>query len=107
MSVAGGHRVHLLAVPVEGLVVGATLVDAAAVPVDRAGTTVVTVIAACWLTWTVATPRICACRTNTDTEQPGNSDSSCERRCGQRTFERHFLTPFLVVRQSLPPDETL
>ena len=50
MSVAGGHRVHLLAVPVEGLVVKPALVDAAAVPVDRAGTTVVTVIAACWLT---------------------------------------------------------
>jgi len=68
MSVAGGHRVHLLAVPVEGLVVGATLVDAAAVPVDRAGTTVVTVIAACWLAWTVATPRICTCCSKANTE---------------------------------------
>jgi len=68
MSVAGGHRVHLLAVPVEGLVVKPALVDAAAVPVDRAGTTVVTVIAACWLAWTVATPRICTCCSKANTE---------------------------------------
>jgi hypothetical protein len=97
MSVACRYRVHLLTHPVEGLVVTASLVDAAAVPVDRPRATVVAVIAALRGTWTVATrSRICTGRSEADTEQPRDSDSSCQCRCRQRSLERHFLTPFLV-----------
>ena len=79
MTVAGGNGVHLLTHPVERLVVTAGLVDAATVPVDGAGAAVVTVISTRWLAGAVATPRICACRAKTDTQQPGNADSCRER----------------------------
>jgi hypothetical protein len=68
VSVAGGQRVHLLTHPVEGLVVTTSLIDAAAMPVDGARTTVVSMIATCWLAWPITSPRICACRSKTDTE---------------------------------------
>jgi hypothetical protein len=107
VTVAGWDGVHLLTHPVEGLVVTTSLIDAATMPVGRAGTTVVSVIITLRSTWAVTSPRICTGRSKADTEQPGNSDSRCERRCGQRTFEKHFLTPFLVTRHSPPRDTTL
>src|SRR6478672_6604545 len=96
VSVACGQRVHLLTHPIERLVVKSALVDAATVPVDRGRATVVSMVTAWWSAWTVAPPRICTGRSKADTEQSGNSDSGCDSRCRQRTFERHFLTPFLV-----------
>jgi hypothetical protein len=65
-----------LAVPVEGLVVEAALVDAAAVPVDRGRTTIVAMITACGSAGTVAPPRICTSRAKADAEQSRNSDTS-------------------------------
>jgi hypothetical protein len=69
ISIAGGHRVHLLAIPIERLVVKPALVDAAAVPVDRAGTaTVISVVTTRWLPGAVAPPWICTCRSKSNTE---------------------------------------
>jgi len=96
VSVARGHRLHLLTHPVERLVVKTALVDAATVPVDRGRATVASMVTAWWSTRAVAPPRICTGRSKADTEQSANSDSGCDSRCRQRTFERHFLTPFLV-----------
>jgi hypothetical protein len=66
VSIAGGQRVHLLTHPVEGLVVTASLIDAAAMPVDRARTTVVSVIATRWLAWPITSPRIGTGRSQAD-----------------------------------------
>jgi hypothetical protein len=96
VAVAGEHREDLLSIPIEGLVVKPALVDAATVPVHRDGATVVAMVTARRSARTIATPGICTRRSEANAEQSGNSDSGCESRCGQRTFERHFLTPFLV-----------
>jgi hypothetical protein len=69
VSVTGGHRVHLLTIPVERLVVAARLVDAASVPVARSRTTVVAMVTALWRAWSAAAPRICTGRSQTDAEQ--------------------------------------
>jgi hypothetical protein len=68
MSVACRYRVHLLTHPVEGLVVTASLVDAAAVPVDRAAATVVAVVTAGRSARTITTPRICTGRSEAEAE---------------------------------------
>jgi hypothetical protein len=68
VPVAGRHRFHLLAVPIEGLVVGAALVDAATVPVDRTGAAVVSMVTTHWLAWAVASPWIGTRRAKTDAE---------------------------------------
>ena len=82
MSIARRHRVHLLTVPVEGLVVEAGLIDTATVPVDWAGTTtVIAVVTARRLPWVIASPWIRTSCSEPDTEQPGNTDSGRERRC--------------------------
>jgi hypothetical protein len=83
VSVAGGHRVHLLTHPVERLVVETGLVDASAVPVDRGGAMVVArviarvvaMVPAWWSARPVATPLICTGRSKANAEQSGNSDS--------------------------------
>jgi len=93
VSVTRRHRIHLLAHPVEGLVVTAGLVDAAAVPIDGGGATtgstrtagttaVVMVVTARWSSWPVATPGVCTGGPKTDAEQAGGSDPGCQCRYG-------------------------
>ena len=78
------------------------LVDTATVPVDRGRATVVSMVTVASMVTalrgarTVAPPRICTRRSKADAEQSCNSDSGSQCRCGKRTLERHFFTPFLV-----------
>ncbi|MBW8711158.1 MAG: hypothetical protein JF631_08910 [Mycobacterium sp.] len=53
------------------------LVDAATVPIDGAWATVVSVVTALWGSWTVAPPRICTGRSESNTEQSCDSDTGC------------------------------
>jgi hypothetical protein len=78
-AVARGNREHLLAHPVEGLVIESALVDAATVPV--AGATVVAVVTAGRSARTVATPRICTGRSEAEAEQSSGPDSGGQGRC--------------------------
>ena len=94
--VAGRNRVHLLTHPVEGLVIKTALVDAATVPVDRAGATVVSMVTAWRGTRAVASPGVCTGCSEADAENSCNTDSGGQCRCSYGTFESHFLTPFLV-----------
>jgi hypothetical protein len=68
VTVAGWDGVHLLAHPVEGLVVTTSLIDAATMPVDRAGTTVVSMIITLRSTWAVTSPWICTCGSKPNAE---------------------------------------
>jgi hypothetical protein len=86
VAITGWDWVHLLAIPVEGLVVEPALVDTAIVPVDggRAAMVVpmvVTVVAAWRSARTVAAPRICAGSSKANAEQSGDSDSGCQSCC--------------------------
>ena len=68
----GLHRVHLLTHPVEGLVVKTALVDAATVPVDRAGAAavvsmVVSMVTALLVARAVTSPGGCTGRSEADT----------------------------------------
>ena len=82
MAVAGRDRVHLLTIPVEGLVVETALIDTAVVPVDGGrAAMVVTMIAARRSARTVAAPRICTGSSKADAEQSSDSDSGCQSCC--------------------------
>jgi len=81
VAVAGRHRVHLLAVPVERLVVEPALVDAAIVPFDGRGAPVVLMITALRGTGTVAAlPWVSVGRCEPYTGESCNPDSRCECR---------------------------
>jgi hypothetical protein len=67
-------------------VIESALVDAATVPVDRAGAaTVVSMIVSMVTAWrvarSVASPGICTGRSEADAEQSRNTDSGCQGRC--------------------------
>ena len=94
-----------MAVPVERLVVSAAVVETAAVPVNRTAViativviAAITVIIAC--SWAVAAmPGICAGSAEANTEQPCDTDASCQGRCAQHPFDSHSVTPFPSTRQ--------
>jgi hypothetical protein len=77
------HRVHLLAHPIEGLVIESALVDAAAVPVDRGGPTVVSMVVSMVTArrgagMVASLPGICTGRSEADAEQSCGTDSGCQ-----------------------------
>jgi hypothetical protein len=60
-------------------VIESALVDAATVPVDRAGAAVVVSMVTAWrVARAVASPRVCTGRSEADAEKSCNTDSGCQ-----------------------------